>query len=439
MRPRALRIVALVGVTLLTFGEGRPDTVKLVIENESDVQLSLYWLHMSTLHTQTSGIPPGGKAPIDAYQGHSFVVFDTSKEGHGDAYRYDTVTADKTKSTMFTMPTLVAHESVVVYRDQDTGILTAKSTNDLTKMKQTLSEAAKTCGGGFQSSESVKNELIECLSYAATGVLSPAKRELDLKSATLQSIGDKLREYQCKDTELETTSPPRKVYAHDDKNVSVLYEGTASSIMLIDDFVSENECAELMKRTDGQLEAAMVTEGGNEGTLSTTRKAKQGAVTPDYNLPEGVDLLADLYNRAYKFANHATGYGLGKEGQEGVHVIKYDHNGEYLPHCDGACAGKPHLPGGRVATLIMYCVPPDAGGGTTFASADIFIRGKRGQAVFFSYYDKETGLMDTGMTRHSGCPVLAGEKWIATIWMRKGVTRIYTFRNRPNRNKICNY
>ncbi len=30
--------------------------------------------------------------------------------------------------------------------------------------------------------------------------------------------------------------------------------------------------------------------------------------------------------------------------------------------------------------------------------------------------------MDTGYTEHSGCPVLEGEKWITTVWMRDGVS-----------------
>lgn len=30
--------------------------------------------------------------------------------------------------------------------------------------------------------------------------------------------------------------------------------------------------------------------------------------------------------------------------------------------------------------------------------------------------------MDDGFTEHSGCPVLEGEKWITTVWMRDGVT-----------------
>jgi hypothetical protein len=31
--------------------------------------------------------------------------------------------------------------------------------------------------------------------------------------------------------------------------------------------------------------------------------------------------------------------------------------------------------------------------------------------------------MDNGFTEHSGCPVVEGEKWITTVWMRDGVSK----------------
>lgn len=35
-------------------------------------------------------------------------------------------------------------------------------------------------------------------------------------------------------------------------------------------------------------------------------------------------------------------------------------------------------------------------------------------AIFFSYIDPKTLIMDTGFTEHSGCPVFEGEKKIVT-------------------------
>ena len=75
--------------------------------------------------------------------------------------------------------------------------------------------------------------------------------------------------------------------------------------------------------------------------------------------------------------------------------------------------------GGRVATLLLYCRAPARGGATTFANARVAVAPRAGDAVFFSYYDSATGLMDTGHTVHSGCPVLEGEKLTSKPKSRK--------------------
>lgn len=66
---------------------------------------------------------------------------------------------------------------------------------------------------------------------------------------------------------------------------------------------------------------------------------------------------------------------------------------------------------------------PEVGGATTFTKADVFVKPLPRMATFFTYYNPEDGLTDDGYTEHSGCPVLKGDKWIATVWMRRGVTR----------------
>lgn len=54
-------------------------------------------------------------------------------------------------------------------------------------------------------------------------------------------------------------------------------------------------------------------------------------------------------------------------------------------------------------------------------NAGIHIKPQKHAATFFSYINPETMIMDDGLTQHSGCPVLEGEKRIVTQWIRLGV------------------
>jgi hypothetical protein len=71
--------------------------------------------------------------------------------------------------------------------------------------------------------------------------------------------------------------------------------------------------------------------------------------------------------------------------------------------------------------IIIAVQVPKIGGATTFTKADVFVKPERGMATFFSYMGPD-GKMDSGLTEHSGCPVIEGEKWITTAWMRRGVS-----------------
>jgi hypothetical protein len=52
----------------------------------------------------------------------------------------------------------------------------------------------------------------------------------------------------------------------------------------------------------------------------------------------------------------------------------------------------------------------------------VFVKPRKGDVTIFTYKG-EDGMMDTGYTEHSGCPVLEGEKWITTAWLRQGVSK----------------
>jgi len=109
------------------------------------------------------------------------------------------------------------------------------------------------------------------------------------------------------------------------------------------------------------------------------------------------------------------------ENGEGLQILHYRPGTEYKPHYDYFDPNEPGTPtilkrgGQRVATLVMYLGEPDKGGGTTFPDVHLEIAPKRGNAVFFSYERPHPSTK----TLHGGAPVLAGEKWIATKWLRE--------------------
>jgi hypothetical protein len=86
--------------------------------------------------------------------------------------------------------------------------------------------------------------------------------------------------------------------------------------------------------------------------------------------------------------------------------------------------GRPDADDARARLSLSFFVSsdvPESGGHTNFRNAGVHVKPNTGNAVFFSYIDPETRIMDNGFTEHSGCPVYHGEKKIVTQWIRLGV------------------
>jgi prolyl 4-hydroxylase len=68
-----------------------------------------------------------------------------------------------------------------------------------------------------------------------------------------------------------------------------------------------------------------------------------------------------------------------------------------------------------VASIVCYLTTPEQGGGTVFPDVGFEVGAVKGNAVFFSY-DRPHAIT---RTLHGGAPVLGGEKWVATKWLRE--------------------
>ena len=109
------------------------------------------------------------------------------------------------------------------------------------------------------------------------------------------------------------------------------------------------------------------------------------------------------------------------ENGEGLQILRYRPGAEYKPHYDYFDPEQPGTPtilqrgGQRVASLVCYLNTPGKGGATVFPDIHLDVAPVKGNAVFFSYDRPHP------MTRslHGGAPVLEGEKWVATKWVRE--------------------
>lgn len=123
----------------------------------------------------------------------------------------------------------------------------------------------------------------------------------------------------------------------------------------------------------------------------------------------------------------ASAAGVELAQAEHLVVLHYEPGQEYRPHRDyrppESLRGDVPEAGNRARTICVYLNQPEAGGETEFPAAGLKVDPQPGRAVIFDNL-LEDGSPDAD-SLHAGLPVIAGEKWLATLWMRQGRYRVY--------------
>ncbi|NXB59732.1 P4HA3 hydroxylase, partial [Struthidea cinerea] len=116
-----------------------------------------------------------------------------------------------------------------------------------------------------------------------------------------------------------------------------------------------------------------------------------------------------------------TGLDLRPPYAEYLQVVNYGLGGHYEPHFDHATSMKSPLyrmkSGNRIATIMIYLSAVEAGGSTAFIYANFSVPVVKNAALFW-WNLRRNGNGD-GDTLHAGCPVLAGDKWVANKWIHE--------------------
>ncbi|XP_032793189.2 prolyl 4-hydroxylase subunit alpha-1 [Daphnia magna] len=113
-------------------------------------------------------------------------------------------------------------------------------------------------------------------------------------------------------------------------------------------------------------------------------------------------------------------------GSEHYQVANYGIGGRYTPHCDHGVLfqsrGQPTefelMRGDRILTFMTYLDDVEEGGATVFTQAGVAVKPKKGMSVF--WWNLMSDLSGDTSTRHGGCPVLHGSKWICNKWFHSG-------------------
>ena len=195
--------------------------------------------------------------------------------------------------------------------------------------------------------------------------------------------------------------------------VDVVISLAKPRVIVFRNLLTDAECDDLVAASRPKLARSETVNRASGGTELNAARTSEGT----YFFHDASPLLERINRRIAAVTRWPLANG------EPLQILHYGVGAEYQPHYDYfglEDAGTPTLlrhGGQRVATLIIYLNTPEAGGATIFPDVGLEVAPIRGSAVFFSY---DHPGVDT-RTLHGGTPVVAGEKWIATRWMRESV------------------
>ena len=197
-----------------------------------------------------------------------------------------------------------------------------------------------------------------------------------------------------------------------DRQVQVLMAMRNPRVVVLGGFLSDAECDELTESSRPRMTRSETVVNATGGSEVHEARTSRGMFFARAETP----LCDRIERRIGALLNWPVQNG------EGLQVLHYQPGAEYKPHHDYFDPAQPGMTavlargGQRVGTVLMYLNTPEKGGGTVFPDVALEVAPIKGNAVFFSY-DRPHAVT---RTLHGGSPVVEGEKWVATKWLREG-------------------
>ncbi|WP_445492679.1 2OG-Fe(II) oxygenase [Niallia sp. 03133] len=192
-----------------------------------------------------------------------------------------------------------------------------------------------------------------------------------------------------------------------DREIDIVTRLEEPLVLLLGNVLSNEECDELIQLSKDKMQRSKI---------GAAREVNNIRTSSGMFFEESVN---ELVHQIEKRISDIMGPSI--EHAEGLHILKYLPGQEYKAHHDYFASSSKASKNNRISTLIMYLNDVEEGGETYFPNLHFSVSPIKGMAVYFEYFYMNTELNE--LTLHGGSPVVKGEKWVATQWMRKQKVR----------------
>jgi len=169
-------------------------------------------------------------------------------------------------------------------------------------------------------------------------------------------------------------------------------------------FLSAAECQHLANIALNTLRPSTVFDPNTGHQIANPIRSSDGTIIG----PAQEDLVVQAICRRI-----AVTSGTSLQHGEPISILRYSPGHEYKPHFDAIGSARNN----RAKTMLMYLNDAYAGGQTAFPAMGLSIEPTAGDAVIFDGLDADGSVQSLSL--HAGLPVLRGQKWVATRWIRQ--------------------
>lgn len=187
----------------------------------------------------------------------------------------------------------------------------------------------------------------------------------------------------------------------EDREIAIIAKIEDPKVVVLGNVVSQAECEELIDLSKDRM---------NRSKIGSQHEVNDMRTSSSTFLPED-DVTTRIEKRIAQIMNVPVEHG------EGLHILNYKPGQEYKAHYDYFRSKAKATNNPRISTLVLYLNDVEEGGETYFPNMNLSVSPHQGMAVYFEYFYSDP--VSNERTLHGGSPVTVGEKWAATMWVRR--------------------